>query len=79
MTCFILCPECGECLGEVFQFYNVVKSNYTKKMVHFDASKADIKSDFSLKFDFIMNAIQIKKQCCRMHILGYVDFDDIYY
>lgn len=84
MSVFILCPECNEDLGEIFQFFQVVKTAHCEKIiknssVDIDVDNIDLKPDFITGLDFIFKALRINNQCCRMHILGNTDFDDLYY
>jgi hypothetical protein len=84
MVCHILCPECSEDLSEVFPFYEKVKQGYCNHLIneekipiHLD--KIDLKMDIITNFGFIFNALRLTNECCRIHILGNLDFDSIYY
>jgi len=84
MVCHILCPECAENLGELYPFYEKVTEGYceflikqNKDNIHID--KLYLKANIIQEFDFIFNALNIKNMCCRVHILGTLDFDSLYF
>lgn len=84
MVLHILCPECSEDLAEIKPFYDAIKDKYIEKLLKeqkkpIDINNLDIKSDVIKHFDFIFNALKIKNHCCRIHILGDMDFDTLYY
>lgn len=80
MLCHILCPECGEGLGEVFMFYDAVKKQHHQKIMEnapkkINIDKVDLKEDVLGNLDYIFKALQINLQCCRMHIMSVADID----
>lgn len=84
MVCHILCPSCSEDLAEVFPFYEKVKQGYCQYLIQqrkipIHVDKVDLKSDVINNFGFIFDALKITNECCRIHILGNIDFDSIYY
>lgn len=83
MPCHILCPECGECLGEVCDFITLARQGYYKSLG--DKIPKDIKSDklelcpnITKSIGFILDAAGLKLLCCRMHVLGMTNFDTVY-
>lgn len=80
MVVYILCPECNEDIAEIYPFYNLLKNKFCEKLLkdqNIDIDKVDFKSDILIKFEFILEALQINNTCCRCHILGATDFDSI--
>ena len=80
---FILCPECSECLGEVYEFINLAKQGYyqtelKKEGKDINPEKLQLCPNISKPIGFIMDAVGITNICCRMHILGVTNFDVIY-
>jgi DNA-directed RNA polymerase subunit N (RpoN/RPB10) len=84
MVVHILCPECSEDLAEIWNFYELVKTQYCESILEknkqfIDIDKIDFRSDIFTNFEFILKAVEINNQCCRVHILGNTDFDSLYY
>lgn len=80
MVVAILCYECSEDLSEVYPFYDLVKNKYCEKLINesnIDVDKIDFKTDVLVKFEFILEALQINKMCCICHILGNTEFDSL--
>lgn len=80
MVVYILCPECSEDLAEIYPFYNLVKNRFCEKILSdldIDVEKVDFKTDVLVKFEFILQALQINKMCCVSHVLGSSDFDTL--
>ena len=75
----ILCPDCGEDLADIYPAFNVVKNakfeNFLKKNGNIDITMVDLKTDILPSISFILEALHINNQCCRVHILGTTDFD----
>lgn len=83
MTSFILCPECKMCIGEISEFVQLVKQGYytstiTKKDAEIKSDKLKICPNVSKPIGFILDAVGCTNICCRMHILGETDFENIY-
>ena len=83
MTCHVLCPECGEGLGEVCEFIQVARQGYYKSLGNkippkLKSDKLEIAPDITKDIGFILDAAGLKLICCRMHILGMTNFDTIY-
>lgn len=82
MSCYILCPECGYDLGCVFPAFKTLQASHnllccgTGKNIHPD--KIDIKPNAIKDIGYILNALKINNICCRMHVICYVDFDNIH-
>lgn len=80
MVVYILCPECSEDLAEIYPFYDCVKNRFCEKILsdkNIDFDKVDFKSDILVKFEFILDAVNITNMCCRSHIIGATSFDSI--
>ena len=72
-----LCYECGEYLGSVFEFINAAKQGYYKELTdntYIDVDKIEISGNVAKSIDFILDAAQINKICCRKMFISYVDF-----
>ena len=82
MPGFILCPECCENLGEVVDFIHLTKQGYystlKKEITPVAPEKLVICPDISKPIGFILDAVGLNNLCCRMHILGITNFDNIY-
>ena len=77
MASFILCPECGFCIGKYADFVeNAKQSLYREQAYGDDAKYADYSPD-KVVFDpsitpplqGVFDALHIKNRCCRMHML----------
>lgn len=84
MVVHILCPECAEDIGEIYQFFELVKNRKCEEIlssqkIAIDVDKIDIKADILKNFDFILKAVGINNHCCIAHCLGTCDFDNIYW
>lgn len=80
MVVYILCPECSEDLAEIYPFYELVKNKFCDEILNdmnIDIDKVDFKTDVLVKFEFILQALQIDKICCLSHVLGSSDFDTL--
>ncbi len=78
MPVHILCPECGEDLGEIYLAYEAVKNAYFDKELSKHNVSVDIVnlvSNILPNLTFIFDALHINNQCCRIHIIGTTDFD----
>ena len=83
MVCHILCPECGECLGELYEFINLVRQGYYKSIAPKSdkdilPEKLELCPNISTPIGFILDAVDLTNLCCRMHMLGVTYFDKIY-
>jgi DNA-directed RNA polymerase subunit N (RpoN/RPB10) len=82
MPCHILCPSCGNCLSEVFDFVEMAKEGYYKslgnKITNINIDKIKLCPNITKPIGFILDAAQLDLICCRMHILGVTNFDKIY-
>ena len=78
----ILCPSCGNCLAEVYDFISLAKNGYYKSlnqtMNKVNNDKLEICPNIAKPIGFILDAAGLNLICCRMHILGDTDFDRIY-
>jgi DNA-directed RNA polymerase subunit N (RpoN/RPB10) len=82
MPGFILCPECSENIGEVCDFIQFAKQGYyqtlKKEFSEVLPEKLVICPDITKPIGFILDAVGLTNLCCRMHILGTTNFDNIY-
>jgi DNA-directed RNA polymerase subunit N (RpoN/RPB10) len=82
MSCYILCPECGNDLGCVYPAFKCLQAAHNKlyceseKNIH--SSKIDIKSSGNKGVGYILDTLNLNNMCCRMHLISHVDFDNIY-
>jgi DNA-directed RNA polymerase subunit N (RpoN/RPB10) len=83
MPCHVLCPSCGNGLGEVYDFIDLAKQGYYKSLGN--KIPTDVKSDklelipnITMPIGFILDAAGLKLLCCRMHVLGVTNFDKVY-
>lgn len=82
MSCYILCPHCGNDLGSIFPAFQMLQVAHnklyceSKKNIH--PSKIDIKPSGIKDVGYILNALNLNNICCRMHVISYVDFDNIH-
>jgi DNA-directed RNA polymerase subunit N (RpoN/RPB10) len=81
MSCHIRCPDCGNDLAELFPAYEAVKMAYLeerqKKYGNIDLEKIDFCSEILPSFAFIFDALGVDLICCRMHMIGATDFDNV--
>ena len=76
MTIPILCYECGNDLGEIFEFVNYARQGFTMsemKLNTVDIDKVELNPNIAKPIGFILDAVNIDKICCRTHLIGYVD------
>jgi DNA-directed RNA polymerase subunit N (RpoN/RPB10) len=81
MSVYILCPSCGNCLGEYYEFINIVKNGYYKSLnidEKVNINKIEICPNITKPIGFILDAVGLNLMCCRMHILGATNFEKIY-
>ena len=81
MSGYLLCPSCGNCLGEHYEFINAVKTGYYKSIKvaeKIDIGKIDICPDIAKPIGFILDAVGLDLICCRTHVLGATNFNKIY-
>lgn len=81
MPCFILCPDCGENLGEVYDFIDLARQGFIKKIIfeskdfkEFSPDKMILNPDVVPPIKEILDAAELTNDCCRIHILGHTDF-----
>lgn len=82
MSTFILCPACAEDLGCLFPAFQELQKRHNerclKKNSDIDPSCAELKPEVIEPLGYILNMLGLKKRCCRMHMMAYIDFDNIY-
>lgn len=77
MSAFILCPECKEFLGKYSAFiqgYILCYKMLNLYICNVDPTKLDLTPNLIPDMKDILDALKIKKTCCRMHILTNADF-----
>lgn len=82
MSGHILCPSCGNCLAEVYDFVTLAKQGYYKSLGKeinsTNIDKLELCPNIAKPIGFILDAAGIDLICCRMHMLGNTNFDKIY-
>lgn len=81
MSCHTLCPSCGNCLGEYYDFIMLVKKGYYKTLKiddHIHTDKLQLTDNVTKEIGFIFDAVGLNLICCRMHILGAIDVYETY-
>jgi len=83
MSCFILCPSCGNGLSEVYEFVKLAKQGYYKSLgnkipENIDFDKMELCPNITQPIGFILDAAGLKLLCCRMHVLSVTNFDRVY-
>jgi DNA-directed RNA polymerase subunit N (RpoN/RPB10) len=81
MPCFTLCPDCGENIGEVYEFIDTARRGFIKMVIsqskdfkEFSPNKMALNPNVIPPIGEILDAAELPNVCCRMHILGYTDF-----
>jgi len=82
---FILCPECGFCIGKYMQFIDAAKYAIYEEKVFTNPEFKDYAPDkmafaagITPTLEPLFDALRIKNRCCRMHIMAKTDFDKRY-
>lgn len=76
MSGFIICPECSKDLGKLTAIYVLARKSLNKETViegkHKDyaPSLRNFNTKHMCTYEEILNALSIKNECCRMHMLG---------
>ena len=83
MPCHVLCPGCGNGLGEVYDFIDIAKQGYykaleNKQLENIKTDKLELCPNIAMPIGFILDAAGLNLICCRMHILGVTNFDKVY-
>lgn len=72
----ILCYECGNDIGTIFEFTRLAIHGYYKnELSNVDIDKMGIHPTANKPIGFILDAVDLKNICCRKSIIGYVDFN----
>lgn len=81
MPCFTLCPDCGENIGAVYDFIDLARQGFIKKVVseskeykEFSPDKMVLNPNIIPPIGDILDAADLKNDCCRVHILANIDF-----
>lgn len=81
MPGFILCPDCGENIGEVYKFIDIARQGFIKKTIleseefkEYSPDKMALNSNVIPPIKDILDAAGLTNDCCRVHILGHTDF-----
>ena len=77
MSGFILCLECKEFLGKYTSFIEGYILSYkmlNKKLCSINPTKLDLTPNAIPGFKELLDVLDIKHICCRMHILTNADF-----
>jgi DNA-directed RNA polymerase subunit N (RpoN/RPB10) len=84
MPCAILCYECNQDLGEIYDFFHLTMSSYyryviEKKKISINPSNMDLKPNIIDNINFLFDALDIKNMCCKMHLIGVMNNENEYY
>jgi DNA-directed RNA polymerase subunit N (RpoN/RPB10) len=78
---FILCPECRNCLGDVYTFYTITRkaiiNQYIKneeKYSKYSAEQLDISVN-APPMNLLLDMCGLKLSCCRQRVMSYEDID----
>ena len=81
MYCFIICPECGKCLANLYDLYLAMRKDRIEDFLGEDL--IDINPYFisiletnGLKVGDILDDLNITKQCCRGHMIAQVEISE---
>ncbi len=71
---FILCPECGNCLGEIIKFVTLAKKGLLQQVIKKSypdhaLDKIDLDKE-NINIGFVLDLIGANMVCCRQHLLG---------
>ena len=73
MPFLVKCYECGNLLGDLFEGFQSAKDGFlnTKKKY---GDNDNLQPDDTRALGFILDEFQITRDCCRAHVLGYIDY-----
>ena len=71
---FVLCPECGNCLGEIIRFVELARKGFLKTIIEkkykgYSPDKICIQN-INADIGFILDLVGAKLVCCRHHLIG---------
>jgi DNA-directed RNA polymerase subunit N (RpoN/RPB10) len=75
---YILCPHCGEDLGDIHKFILEVQKKQNETLLqknNIDPTKLILKPNLVKDINFILNALHLDNLCCRSHVLGYLELN----
>ncbi len=82
MYCIIVCPECGKCLACVYDIFMKMRRDRIEE--HLQESFVDIDPFFlqlyemqGVKFGDILDDLNIKVMCCRVHMIAQVEIREL--
>jgi DNA-directed RNA polymerase subunit N (RpoN/RPB10) len=81
MSGYSRCPECGWCIGELEDAYDILSAYFKIKNVKDPNIRPDkllITKDILADEQPIFEALGIKNMCCRTHLMTKYPFDSIY-
>jgi len=86
MASYIRCPECGNTIGKYLEFLDKAKAslyddkvfNSKNKLSQYDPEKLFFNPTDMPSLEQIFNAINMKKECCRMHSNNRVNFETLH-
>ncbi len=78
---FILCPECGNCLGEIAKFValaqkGLIQQTIKKTYPDHAIDKIDLEKE-DINIGFILDLVGANMVCCRQHLLGSRENDHV--
>lgn len=78
MYCFIICPECGQCLAQVYDLYMIMRKDRMDEFLGENLGDIDpyfisILETNGLKVGDILDDLGVAKGCCRGHMIAQVE------
>lgn len=67
----IRCFTCGKVLADKWEYYDKCANEIQKR--HADKDDQSMFANDKGQYDELLEELQIKKICCRRHMLGHVD------
>lgn len=78
MYCFIICPECGQCLAQVYDLYMIMRKDRMDEFLGENLGDTDpyfisILETNGFKVGDILDDLGVAKGCCRGHMIAQVE------
>lgn len=86
MASFVRCPSCSFVIGMYMRYVNLAKQAINEEAIYgekskyseYDPEKISFNPDITPSMEKLFDALNIKKRCCRMHLLTVTEFDTYY-
>jgi DNA-directed RNA polymerase subunit N (RpoN/RPB10) len=81
MYCFIVCPECGKCLAQLYDLYLAMRKDRIEEflgedMIEIDPFFISILETNGLKVGDILGDLGITNTCCQGHMISQVEISE---